>query len=452
MKLINFIKSNFLFAITALIVLAPLVLQSTITSFSLLELIKNPLDYLYRFLSSSGWGYEVPKVRFILFVSFILIVATVIALAFFAFQKKLMFIDLIKNILKKRLTIFCVALSIILIFAIQLLPDIYRETAIWGNYFREQGVIFYLILIWLFYLIYLLIDKEGSRIIAKSIVISGVIQSIIAINQAIYFKFNGMEDLLDKGFYINGSFGQANFFSGFIMISIIFTLKFLINSKFKQKILTFFALIILSASLILSLSYWGIISSLIAASIVIFYEYTYRIKKKNLFVILLYLFAIGSCLGFFLLFKNIGSFEILNGFKLRPEIWNSILLIFSSGAIPLGNFLFGFGFDTLRLVFEEYNYSALTRVDRAHNVFFDVLVQNGIVFFLLFCGLIIYLLKSISKVYSDKISMYFILATLLWIFRSVVSESGVVNILEAFILTAVALKLHFIYRIDSKQV
>lgn len=428
--------------IAMLIVVSPLILSSNIKDFTATSF--NLFSFIFKFFSSSGIGYELPKVSFILWGAILISIAYIVPAILYNLKS-------LNPLALNKSTIITGLLVASLLATIIFLPELYRQTAINGNSFRDQGVIFYFTLIVFGYLTFSLFTKDKATLIAKSFILGCAIQAIIAFNQVYYFFQNNQNELFGKGLYINGSFGQSNFFSGYIIIGLFFSIYFFIKSKISGKVLYFILIVLSLIPLIFSLSYWGIISASLGALLLIFYEVFVRFKKPKAFTASLCVLTVVTVILFIFLFRYTAEIEFLEGFKLRPEIWDSILKIFLGGAIPIGNFIFGYGFDTLRLVFVDFGFLSLNRVDRAHNVFLDVLSQNGVLGIIIFFTFIAYIFQNIQKLFYSKITIYFSLITLLWIFRSVVNESGVVNILQFIILIAITLKLqsHPFDRIDT---
>lgn len=442
-RYLQFYREIFPSLIAMLVVVSPLILWSNIKDIP--ETSFNLFSFIFKFFSSSGIGYELPKVSFILWGAILISIAYIVPAILHNLKK-------IYSLTLNRSTIITGLVMVSLLATIVFLPELYQQTAISGNSFREQGILFYFSLIILGYLIFSLVTKQSAKLIAKSFILGGVIQAVLALNQVYYFFQNNQSELLGKGLYINGSFGQSNFFSGYIIIGLFFSIYFFIKSKISRKVLYFILIVLSLISLIFSLSYWGIISVVFGVILLISYELFVKFDRARFFTVYLYVLTALVVILFIFLFRFTGELAFLSEFKLRPEIWDSILKIFFGGAIPLGNFIFGYGFDTLRLVFADFGFSSLTRVDRAHNVFLDILSQNGVLGAIIFFAFIVYIYKNIQKLFYNKITIYFSLVTLLWIFRSIVSESGVVNILQFIILIAITLRLHSVRSINTKKI
>ncbi len=402
-----------------------------------------------------GRGFESAKVNVIQVSSTIIIFTTFVFLAFALFNYSNSAEDL-KTGFKKLFKsfgslIFIGLLSLSLILSTRLSPFV--NVATQGNIFRFQGLSTYLPLILCCYILYRCINRKTFHIIAASIILSGIFQAFMAFSQ-IYSLSKNDPSKLTEGIWINGYYGQANFFSGHLMIAIILaayylstkSLKFIKDKKQKLAVifLAIVTLTILISAMILSYSEWGWVS-LVASAIIIF---SFELMPKKIFRIFIIVFTLLISIGSVFLISNFPRYE------LRIEIWQRIRDIFVSN---INNHqykyvAFGFGFDTLADVFKlARNFPTLV-IDRAHNIIFDILIQTGIAGL----GFLIVVLGRLGlefkKITSNRLLFFITAAFLLWMFKSLVNEYSITNFFQWIVLGACALKVLTIDEDDDVEV
>lgn len=380
-------------------------------------------------------GFELPKVLFLQIGGLLLI-----ALGFTKFAYKLAY----RKAGKFKFSWWILALVVgFLVLSTLLSP--FPEIALWGNSFRLQGVITHLILILAAFSVYNAISFTNWHVLAILFISSTIVQSLIAVTQFMELvRIN--PDMVLEGLWVNGTFGQANWFAGRLLVAIILSALYLglkLNKSFKVRILfkAYFLVILILFITVLGLTYstWGIISAAVAVLMVILYE----ILPKKIFLSLVAIGVIASII-FTIIFLRVNT-----DYNLRLEIINSIFIIFSQpfDLQQLKIYLFGFGFDTLGEVLKSYRMIPGLLVDRAHNFFLDVLIQNGIVILGLLIGIIINIFRKELFKNKNRIVDFTFILVIAWIFRSVIHENGVVNLFDFLIFFAVltalsARKLH----------
>jgi O-antigen ligase len=425
----KYIKNNYLDLISTLVVITAAV-----------GIFASPFIVDYQTLPK---GFELPKVIFIQIVCVIAILLSFLGyILSSAKQPKL-----------KPSKSFYLMIVVSILFIVSALISPYLEIAIWGNSFRLQGVITYLLLIWAAYGVYLNINRDSWHFLSLAFIFSTLIQCALAFNQFSDLAKTNPDAILE-GYWVNGTFGQANWFAGRILIAIIFA-AFYFGLRLSRPIVIrllfklYFALLIFIflGTLGTTLSMWGIISACVAILLILFYE---LLPKKVFISLLILLIVIAVVASIIFLRAN-------TEYNLRIEILNSSITILTQ-PIDLKQIKilgFGFGFDTLGEVYKDYGLMKGLLVDRGHNFIIDIVLQNGFIVFALFVALIIGAFKKMYSKTKNRIVDFTFIALLAWMFRSVIHENGIVNIFDFLIIVATTFallfRLHNINSINTKQ-
>jgi hypothetical protein len=375
-------------------------------------------------------GYELPKVIFMGLSSiFLIVLATFFVLIDFFNSKEI-----------RVNRSFIVLIILLLLYIISSARSEFPEISINGNSFRYQGLIFYSLITIASYVCYRYINRKTLVFVFAAIYLSTLIHSVEALSQLNYLS-EVNPDLIAAGYYINGYYGQANFFSTHLILGIISAL-FLLEIKYPKKISKYIKVpTILSIPLILfalfiSYSKWGWVTFAILVLLLFGYK-LFQIQKqhRNLRLILtLYI------LIFFISSIAIIFFEINHlGYNLRTDIWQTSLSIILNDNLP--RILFGYGFDTLAEVFKQFNRFPELVIDRGHNIFIDVIMQTGFSTLGLLLVLITKPLLKIRRLLEDKYTFYLFFTLLIFLFKTFVHEYSAFNFFQFLIILAAALKL-----------
>jgi O-antigen ligase len=367
-------------------------------------------------------GYEIPKVVFWQYFPLgLLTIATIFYLINSIRAKKPQYS---KDIL---VVIFLAGLFLLIT---QSSP--YKDIALYGNSFRFQGLITHLIFLILGYLIYKFANRKGFHLFAIAFISSGILQSYLAFDQFFNLVQTDPQAIL-TGYYINGSFGQSNFFAGRIFLGIIFSFYYLIKppkiiGAWLTRILTFLSILVMMVALILSQSIWGVVTTIFAVVLIFLYEI---LSSKNFVRIV----GAGSLIALVA-----GVYVIMNisTYNIRLDMWKNVIDMTLGESSTARSFFFGFGFDTLGDAFRSFGRFRGLFVDRAHNFFLDLLAQGGVSLLTSISALIIFLISKMRKNINDRIFMVLTLASVAWLFRSFVNESGIINLVDFVILFAAA--------------
>ncbi len=368
-------------------------------------------------------GYELPKVHFLIALAALIIIVTLVKYISVVYKKG-------KFIFSKDFIVF---LAVVIIFILAALVSPHFQTAIFGNSFRDQGLIAHLLLIGMAYSVYKSVNHKNFHIIALSFISSATIQAVLGYSQALNLAQTDPQALLD-GLWVNGTFGQANFFSGRLLMALIFLAYYIAKSlkiKFASltKLVFILCALIITGSLLLSLSIWAIVVAAVAFITIVIYE----VIPQKFFSYLFYILVILASLfgGVYLYTSTI--------YNIRTDIWKHILTImFSKFNL---NTLFGYGFDTLGEVFKDNKFFSGLLIDRAHNFFFDILFQTGVLGLGITLGILLKPVVVLRAKIKDRKFMFFFFAMFFWVLRSFVHESGIVNLADFLIILAGTLAL-----------
>ncbi len=373
-------------------------------------------------------GYELPKVYFWQLLSFVIIVMTTTNY----------FLDSLRNNKLKISKDFILLLIIIALFITSTIFSFEPQISLFGNQFREQGLITYILIIGLSYITFKKTKPEGWHMIALAIIISAVVQAILGIQQFRSLAAINPDSILE-GIWVNGTFGQANFYSGYLLAGIIFASYYLNITKrniFRvlMRLIMIPAIITMLIALIFSQSTWGIIT----AGIVIFFIILYELFESKYYPWIFYsLIILGGTILTYLL-------NNLHEYNIRIDIWQNIILLMTYGLNDIGNYIhlgIGNGFDTLGDFFRLNGRFRGLYIDRAHNIFLDTLYQSGAVVFFIFLGLIFYLIFKLKSNWNNRKYVFTFYAMFFWLFKSFIHEVGIVNIVEFLIVFAVCFAL-----------
>lgn len=427
---INYIKQNWI-----------ILLQNSVIIFAAFGIAVSPFIVDYNTLPK---GYELPKVVFYQIVCSIIILLTFI-------------LGIVRSKQSESFKLpksFYLVGIITFLFILSALLSPYREIAIWGNSFRFQGLITYLLMLWAAYGVYININKSSWHVISLSFIFSTLVQCGLAFSQFTQLvKIN--PDSLLEGIWINGSFGQSNWFAGRLLIAIIFAafyfgLRLGRNITLRIIFKLYFGLMIFCFLVILGLtqSGWGIASACFAIALILLYE---LLPKKVFIVFVTIVIAVSIILAAVFLQTN-------TEYNLRIEILNSIVTIITQplSLNQLKILSLGFGFDTLGEVFKNYGLIKGLLVDRGHNFILDIIIQNGFIVLGIFIGLVLKIFIGIYKTNKNRILDFTFIAIIVWMFRSVIHENGIVNLMDFMFLIAIVLaflfgKSHRLNSLNTKE-
>ncbi|BCX13672.1 MAG: hypothetical protein KatS3mg085_204 [Candidatus Dojkabacteria bacterium] len=366
------------------------------------------------------FGWELPKVYFV-------VALCLVMLLFYIFD------SLTSNFKLSTKHAFILILVLYLIFVGFINQN--QETILLGSNYRKQGIITISVI-----LVTLTITSKYLYIYHKTIIwtfiISGLFQIPFVIEN-LNFILNSQSHfrkLLD-GMYVFGSFGQSNFFAGHMLIGSLFSFYFVFFYKdLKLKILSILTLFILSLCIILSYSIWAILVLLFGMLVIFFYRYFRESMYTTAVASLLIFFSFNFVSINESLFKIFMNSPLGASFYSRFEYRKAFFEVYLN---DFKLFLFGSGPDTLHIVLKANDKLPGIILDRTHDFFLDIAFVGGFILLAVFCLFWLKVSLKISKARRNNlIDVCFLIANL-WILRSLIHTSSIINLVEFGILVAV---------------
>lgn len=345
-------------------------------------------------------GFESGK---ILAFSLLLVVGIIFVTAKALFSTKSVF----NNLNRSQWVLVLLGVSISLGFGI--LANIYSQwpqVALWGNFFRNTGLIFYGQLHILFILILVIAQRQHLVHYLNVFILALLIQLPFVLSNLINLK--SFEQFY-SGYYVGGSFGQNNFLAGELLSGFMISVG--IYLFYKRKSIYIFSSVIFAVMILATMSRAGII-----------------------FLILIPLVALGLWkikLSGIKIIKNIFpvALIIIVLVVTTTVIWKTdeARRLYAQGALELiiKNPLTGNGLDTF---LEGSKQVALgdRNVDRVHHMFLDIAYSMGVPSALwIFMFLIVAIVAS-----RDKRSFLFSLPILIFLITTVVHTKSAYHYVE----------------------
>ena len=196
---------------------------------------------------------------------------------------------------------------------------------------------------------------------------------------------------------LSGLFSNPNYAGSWLSVIWPFSLAFLFKrEKLKfEKIINYLYIFLIFISMILTNSKDTLIAIVIPFSIIL----KSKIKKnKNFLVLIFSLFSLVISNSFFQLFRN--NFNLINLIDIFPrlDIWRvSLIAIFERP-------IFGWGATSFPMIYSKYRSNFINDdIQHAHNLFFEISINYGLIASILISTLILFLLKnSWEKLILDK--------------------------------------------------
>jgi hypothetical protein len=390
-----------------------------------------------------GRGFESAKVGVIQNGGFIIILLTLLFILFSTihdiFTKRESELFTVKALGKD----FLIFSLLILAITVTVLISPYREIAINGNFFRFQGLNVYLPIFLVSFIIYKSVNFRNWHFISISIILSATIQAIQGFTQ--FHKLASTDvTKISQGLWVNGFYGQSNFFSSHLLLGIILAAFYLsphalkigyASVRYLITIISISVIIVLLIALAFSFSEWGIVTVSIFVVLIILYE---LIPTRFYFP-----FFVAISLSFLPVAGAVYFF--FPRYELRFEIWEKIRDIMIYENIQrLENFrftIFGYGFDTLGELFKSHNKIPNLLIDRAHNIVFDIIVQLGLIGFGFFGVVFFQIFRSLKLIINNITMFYIFIAGISWFFKSLINEYSITNFFQWTLLVAIILGL-----------
>ena len=324
----------------------------------------------------------------------------------------------LSNVFKRPLVI---AVSIfVFIFVLAGFFGIDPANSFWSNFERGEGGL-QLIHFWLFFILLIALfreEKDWQKIFVFYL-IGGLLMSFYGILAALGFDSFMGGKFSDEGFRFSGSIGNPAYVAAF-SIFMMFYAAYLIVSKYRQHLFSAGSLILFGTIIFFSAVFFlaatrGAFLGLVAAAIA-FLGYFIFFKKelrKWLFpAIGIILIAISLMIYFkdTALIKSIPGSRIFD-ISLSAETWQHRTYMWK---IAVDGWkerpIFGWGPENFLNVFDKhFNVKYFTPLagfgawfDRAHSVYFDYLVETGILGLLSFFGIWVVFYRQLIKSQKSK--------------------------------------------------
>jgi hypothetical protein len=298
--------------------------------------------------------------------------------------------------------------------------------SIYGNIFRNFGLITFMCVLGIVLLSSLVTKRALIEYILLAFIVSAVIQSGIGIWQFIELIRVGTLSPF-SGTWVHGTFGQANFFAGHLLVGLASALYFLRYSS-NNNLLFIIPILMTICGLFVSFSIGAVIIMLFLIVGAVIYELVPVTMRVSVFATLAVI-AVTAGIG-------ILAYAYLKPHpeNYRMHIWRNTIdlyLVIPYNEPTVGNVtraVFGSGFDTLGNVFIEAGRLKGNYVDRAHNVFLDTLASLGIAGLAAFLTLLAIAAKRTLEKIDDPLVFYLGLFAAIWIARSFIHTSSIINI------------------------
>lgn len=313
--------------------------------------------------------------------------------------------------------------------------DTTQKIALFGNQFRDFGLISVALVIALILISKRFITPQNYKLIILAFVISAAIQAVLGIWQFIELI---RVDVLSpySGEWVFGTFGQGNFYAGHLLVGLVLAMHLLKQSFRKAPALLLTITIIIG--ILVSFSMGSFILMVGTIALILGYEILPRRTFKTATLVIGAIAIIGTLIfSYSLMLKpNPGHY--------RTIIWRNVTHSYItvpasdlSNSDGIQKMLIGTGFDTLGEVLVEENRIEGNFVDRAHNIFLDILSATGITGLLIFSAFLLFIGIAVIKGNSPSkppFIIYTAVAAFIWLSRSYIHTNSVANIVDFAVL------------------
>lgn len=260
------------------------------------------------------------------------------------------------------------------------------QKSLWGNYYREDGIVTYFHLFALVVFIALYWEDSWKKVAAYGISLGSLLTSLWSVYLG--YRLNILKQMNVPNWQgaIGGFFNQPNFLAGYLLISFPFLFYLLKNSKSKtEQIFWGSALVIQAAAVGLTFS-WAAFFGLIIFCLLLVILFTNNGTKRLGGTITLIVFLL-IILTFYLRSLTKKGFVA----ESRTRIYTKVFL----GALKRP--FFGWGWANVDYTFEAVDWPMKfgrdVYVDKAHSIILEVFATTGILGLVIYLVVISYLLK-----------------------------------------------------------
>jgi O-antigen ligase len=368
------------------------------------------------YLPNSPIPFEIPKVW--LFNRWVEVI-TISGLIFSTSEIKKNKFDMVLVVL---LTLF---LSTILITS---LAGVDIQKSLLGNYYRGDGLFTLFHLASLFFFIILFFQTKWLKPTIISISISAIGISLWILTDAFRFYVLNNPAIYNWGGALTVSFGNPNFLSGYLLITLPFTayLSHVVKKKYY-----YLGLFIQISAILLTFARAGVIG------ILIFFSLWYLISKKTKPLIIIFLvlvvLLITTCIV-----RNDKLYEsgILVS-ESRHRIYTKAVLAFRAKPFT------GWGWANFDYAFDSTDWPLKVEndvyVDKAHSAVLEILVTTGLFGLILYIAYVIRSAKILASS-NNFVSRYLLMSLALYLFHSQINVVSISEEAIFWIITGVSAK------------
>ncbi len=296
---------------------------------------------------------------------------------------------------------------------------------LWGNEYRYLGVITIALIFVATYLLIKITKQNFLNYLLWSFIISSLVQSLIGLYQFVdvYFPLHDLDTVSGR---VYGTFGQPNFYADFLLIGFFSAILTSLNNKGKYRVvLSIFFATIIFISIVISMSYWAIITVVFGLAMIAAYYGALKARRPGIYFTIL-LITLFLFLPTAILFSKYAEV-----YSIRVTIWKDIWIVYTRS---IEYTLLGSGPDTLGEVLRQSGKLRGLYVDRAHNFIFDIFAWFGLVGITLFSYLITWLGLNFKRNFNNKASFIIFTLIVVWVFRGLVHTGSIINYFEFIIL------------------
>jgi len=358
-------------------------------------------------------AYEIPRVVFVKYWLEIVILCGIL----FIYRKKN------NNKPDKRLIYPVLLLGLTAILSSLLGQDIYKSY--FGNYFRGDGLLTLFHLIGLFLILSFYWKKNWFMSVAGSISLASFLTSLWSGYLGIRLYWFDDKTVSNWQGAIGGFFGQPNFLTGYLLVTMSFYLYFYLKTKRKAvKWLVITAMVIQSIAIILTRAWIGIIGLVFFGLLTVL-----TISKNKTVKITTVLVTFLTVLTVFFFYAQSVNKQ---GYvaESRQRIYTKVLMA------GLKRPIFGWGWANVDYAFDSVDYpikySNDVYVDKAHSEFLEILATTGIIGLIIYSSLWLIFLKKLFVLFNkDRIIGGVLITTaIMYLFHS---QTNIMSIAEEII-------------------
>lgn len=369
-------------------------------------------------------GFEGGKITILQFASLFLIPSLIIR-----YKMVLQRLSRVNN--HDAIVLFLVALFYFCVLLSTLLSP-FPEVAIAGNPFRFLGLANISLLFLSFVYFYFLSEAEDLNLILHMFLAFSLVHSFIGIAD-----LKGLSSTqLQSGYFVNGNFGQANFFAGTMLAAYALSLLRLsfIKCKWFWRVGYFLLAAIFATVLALTFSKGAIAIGVVyaigilAAKVLLQLDVRQKLTKKRL-----PRGAISATI--FILFSLVMAITALKLDASRAIIWPDMV------KLTMHRPLTGYGPDSMILAMKAENQLPDRFIDRAHDFPLDITTHFGIPALIICLGLILYTIRKATRPnISINLLCVLVLPLTFWL-TGIIHTKSIYHYSELAVFSAISLSL-----------